>query len=839
MRLKYITLCLLGLSISGCTQHVIKTNTSDQSLGQQATQGLNAMFENANYDMKGQFSIQTDIEFDQKSAEKKAKPAVSSQPELDPKLKKQLDQLIKTQKIPFSQKEKKLLYQAIANESIPPSARYYDEDESASPQSKIAQSLVNVLNDLQFSYSGSVHFREKLAALTLQLSYQKPTLQVNAQLPMIFDFDDYKFYTNYFAFMPFMVNRESQDRLAYVDFSKHKEALAQYNLKKFADYLKQMNALPYLLAEQNQVQSIDLSRDEKNAGLIKKIRYVGDVDTVYTQLELFDYVNARYYTSQIKGQPWDDNEQSDVEDAAVDATAAESAMEAAEEATRAAAAAADASEEGDEDEAYASVQRVNELVNAKIHNAMYHGHDQDDEQEYAASEVTEAVIDAESAYATAAATDYDEESEEAHDATAAYAESDEDEESANNLSEEVCQALIKTKQVPIGKVTLCQDYQDIRVIPLQEESAQLASEAEASDTEAVSVDAVEQLKPAFQQYQTEQLVDAKQFQQIWQKHQPEIQQALNTKDKVSSTLVMDVGLEKKGRVQTIDYNMAFSEPRLGQLKLKSTNQILNYGNATAIDRQAMKQAKSIQDVSKGSLFESMLNGLLSPITGQDPNIEEAETASVDEISEANEEIELPEYLSTVALNSYKRHQSELKAYQAAFAVAFANYRAQYVRYYSANDLNEISEVYAYRFAEGLKEPTGQALKRLNQLRDKHALHRYQDFDDLGSSVNYYVQSGIGEYKGQAEWTQLKKTYKTKQAIFAHLYQKNFLENYELDSAEKAQLVKAAQIYARAFVDDTNGKLSEASLQGLAAEHEELFSQSAYYETYKTVQKHMK
>ena len=266
---------------------------------------------------------------------------------------------------------------------------------------------------------------------------------------------------------------------------------------------------------------------------------------------------------------------------------------------------------------------------------------------------------------------------------------------------------------------------------------------------------------------------------------------------------------------------------------------MNYGNATAIDRQAMKQAKSIQDVSKGSLFESMLNGLLSPITGQDPNIQEAETASVDDISEANEEIELPEYLSTVALNSYKRHQSELKAYQAAFAVAFANYRAQYVRYYSANDLNEISEVYAYRFAEGLKEPTGQALKRLNQLRDKHALHRYQDFDDLGSSVNHYVQSGIGEYKGQAEWTQLKKTYKTKQAIFAHLYQKNFLENYELDSAEKAQLVKAAQIYARAFVDDTNGKLSEASLQGLAAEHEELFSQSVYYETYKTVQKHMK
>jgi hypothetical protein len=77
MRLKYITLCLLGLSITGCAQHVIKTNSTDQSLGQQATQGLNAMFENASYDMKGQFSIQTDIQFDEKKPETKSKPAIA------------------------------------------------------------------------------------------------------------------------------------------------------------------------------------------------------------------------------------------------------------------------------------------------------------------------------------------------------------------------------------------------------------------------------------------------------------------------------------------------------------------------------------------------------------------------------------------------------------------------------------------------------------------------------------------------------------------------------------------------------------------------------------------
>jgi hypothetical protein len=127
--------------------------------------------------------------------------------------------------------------------------------------------------------------------LDLQLSYQKPTLQVQAQLPMVVDFNDYKFYTNYFAFMPFMVNRESQDRFAYIDFSKHKDAFGHIDFKKFAEYLKQMNALPYALAEPNQVHSVDLSKSEKEAGLSKKIRYMGDLETAQVQLGLFEYVN--------------------------------------------------------------------------------------------------------------------------------------------------------------------------------------------------------------------------------------------------------------------------------------------------------------------------------------------------------------------------------------------------------------------------------------------------------------------------------------------------------------------------------------------------------------------
>ena len=131
------------------------------------------------------------------------------------------------------------------------------------------------------------------------------------------------------------------------------------------------------------------------------------------------------------------------------------------------------------------------------------------------------------------------------------------------------------------------------------------------------------------------------------------------------------------------------------------------------------------------------------------------------------------------------------------------------------------------------------MKRLNQLREKHALKGDDDFEDLGSSVKHYMQEGIGKIKAQHEFKQLLKTYKTKQAVFAQLYQQKYLAMYDVKDAEKAELAKAAKVYAKAFVDDTQGKLSEASVNGLTAAHEDLFSQSAYYESYKIVQKHMK
>lgn len=797
MRLKYITLCLLGLSISGCTQHVIKSNaSSDQQLGQQATQGLNAMFENASYDFKGQFSIQSDFNFNESKPNSKSN-AQSNGTNLDPELKKQLDQLLKNQKISFTTKEKQALYDALAHEQNP-YASLYSSGESRSAKVQIAESLVNLLNDLQFSYQGSVHFRQKLAALTLQLSYQKPTLQVQAQLPMVVDFNDYKFYTNYFAFMPFMVNRESQDRFAYIDFSKHKDAFGNIDFKKFAEYLKQMNALPYALAEPNQVHSVDLSKSEKEAGLSKKIRYMGDLETAQVQLGLFEHVNKLHYTQQI--QAFD--AESLINEVAKTPSAADEAMQAAKEAEIAATSTS-------EDPAYDSLERVSHLVNQKMQNLS--GYGQSDEQDIVVDAAADATVDAQ-----AATEDADETTTEVSASAA-----------TNTLSEEACDALINSKNIPIGKVTACRDYQDIDVLApkVTNESA----DEESFGQTATNI--LEELKPLFTAYQTEQLVDAQSFKQLWQKHQAEITPIMAQLGSERSPFVMDVGLDQKGRAQNMDYNIVISDEQIGKLQIKSTNQVFNYGSATAIDRQALRNAKSIEEVSKGSLLENVVKGMLGPL-GADSSSTESASSSPTELPKA-----ISDYYQQAAQQSYARQHSEVKAYQTVFALVFAAQRPEYIRYYSSATINEISEVYAYEFLD-IEEPKGAALKRLQKLRQKHALEQVQDFDALGKSLANIVDDALEDAKENQHWKNLVKKYKTKQAVFAQVYQDEFKDMYSVDSEQTVKLAQAAQIFAKAFADDLKDQQSEKSLQGMTLEHVDFFSDSTYYETYKAVQKHM-
>ncbi len=297
---------------------------------------------------------------------------------------------------------------------------------------------------------------------------------------------------------------------------------------------------------------------------------------------------------------------------------------------------------------------------------------------------------------------------------------------SNTLSEEACDALINNKNIPIGKVTVCRDYQEIDV--LAPKAANEVVEEETFGQTATNV--LEALKPLFTAYQTEQLVDAQRFKQLWQKHQAEITPIMAQLGSERSPFVMDVGLDQKGRAQNMDYNIVISDEQIGKLQIKSTNQVFNYGSATAIDRQALRNAKSIEEVSKGSLLENVVKGMLGPL-GADSSSVESASSSTTELPKA-----ISDYYQQAAQQSYARQHSEVKAYQAVFALMFAAQRPEYIRYYSSATINEISEVYAYEFMD-VAEPKGAALKRLNQLRQKHALQHEQDFDELGEIYRQY------------------------------------------------------------------------------------------------------
>lgn len=157
MRLKYLTLCLLGLSLSACSQHVIKTNSSSVNLEQKAINSINAMYEYPSYDYRGKFNIHVNL--DQNNTNSK-----DGKVQLDAALKQKVDQYLRDQKVNLNAKQKQALYVALAQQP----KTYSTKAE------KFTSAMTNILNDMQFEYDGSVHYRQKMGSFNLTARYEKP-----------------------------------------------------------------------------------------------------------------------------------------------------------------------------------------------------------------------------------------------------------------------------------------------------------------------------------------------------------------------------------------------------------------------------------------------------------------------------------------------------------------------------------------------------------------------------------------------------------------------------------------------------------------------------------------
>ena len=794
MRLKYLSCCLLSLSIVGCSQHVIKSNSNtsnstNTSLEQQAVTGVNAMYEYPSYDYRGNMGFQFDTS---KGKVANTQTTSNSTQNLDPAIQKQLDQYLKQQKLSLSKQEKQALYEAILAEQSP----YSYGQGSDSSSARIAAGLMNFMNDLKISYDGSVHYRDKMASLNLVAKYQKPTLLVEAKLPMVVDFQNYKFYANYFAFMPYLVNKDSQASYAYLDFSKYKQDLDRVKVPKLVDYLKQMNALPYVLADTKQLQRMHVSASEKQQGISNKIRYQGDLGNLMLQMSLFEQINKPYLTQRVMGVVETD-------------TVSEDASIVAEEAEKAADAAVAASSESVSAQAYASSERVATLINNRLDELLYPEQESTD-----ASEHTEEVAEAQEE------TVEDEVAEDV--ATGAVAAAS----SSQLLSEQACEALLSSKKhLAIGDVTYCQDIYGIKLLQTAQGKAKSTASASALEQKVLAMQEVQQI---FEPYVSDQLTDVQAFKALWIKHQPEIQAALAESGQ-AMPVTIDVALDNQGRAVDLAYQLQFADETIGNFGINLDMQVSNYGHATPIDKKALRDAKSVEEVTKGSMLENVVTGFTKSLGMSGTGVD----------GQQGEQLSFDQQLSDLAEKTFANTGSYIKTYQSVFVLMLSANRPEIVKNYSNSELNEIAEVYAYRFNDRLEEPKGKALTRLNSLKAKHKLLDPDQFDELGYSAARIVQDASEGAKEYQAWNKRIQQFKTPQAVFADYYIELFKDDYELNAEQTKTLKSAAAVLGQAFADDRKDKLSEQSIAKLNKDHDGFMDYDLYEKAYVAVVKHLK
>ncbi|MFX5835370.1 hypothetical protein ABTE43_15635 [Acinetobacter baumannii] len=760
MHLKYLSLCLFSLGLTACAQHGVRPQVASASLEQKAIQSVNAMYEYPSYDYRGNFKITVD------PSQIKQNVKAENTAKLDAELQKKIDQYLREQKVALSKAQKQTLYAAIANEQGDLGLT------SSAPSEKINTVLFNLLNDLQFSYDGSIHYRQKMGSFNLTAKYEKPTLLVQAKLPMVLDLENYKFYINYFGLMPYLVNKDNQNNLAYVDFSKYKAFFKNVDKKKFIEYLKASSAVSYRLAEPKNLQRVSLTEADRKAGAVERIRLKTTVEQLLLEVDLFGQVNEKYLQKSVLGLD---------EEKLAETLAAEIAASDAKKGT-----AGKEEQKVSSDDAAAVSQQLYSLVNAHLGNTST---SEDEEVESASSE-------------------------EASDVAVAETEQTSENEEVVALTEDQCIELKSLKKpVALGDINYCQIY-GIDVLDQSDTSIQKAQIKSRQDA----------LKQTFEAYNQNQFINDEAFKALWLKHKDEIEQAL---PKQRNPITIDVALDDKGRAVNMDYDVDYTPAEFKhRFNIKADMQILNYGKATSIDQQQLKQAKSVAEASKGSMLENFIKGFSEKLGQSDVSEHPVGTHSDVQDLDAN--------LAVLADKTYDATHAYDKTYKAVFIAKLTAEKPSYIKYYSVQQLQEIAEVYAYWFSdEDTYNPQGKALERITALQKKHHLEQDDQFDhELGRAVDHIVLTTIQGKTGREAWQKLQKQYKQPAQLFSKQYQLEFEKQNGVSAEEKHLLSETADILGNVYVAARKKQLSEKTIQNLKPEHNEFIDYEIFREVYK-------
>ncbi|NUG81635.1 hypothetical protein HUN33_16495, partial [Acinetobacter bereziniae] len=766
----------------------IKSNAlnADQDAPQRAIQGFNALYEYPNFDYRGQFQVH----LDRPQKDQNLKSTDSKQ--LDPAIEKKVNQYLKDQKIKLTDIQKKQLYQAIAKQDSNYISRFVGMG---------ADVVQNIVNDLQIRYDGTVNYRQKMASFNLETQYKKPNLSVEMRIPTVLDMNNYKFYTHIFSIMPYLANSQDQDKYAYYDFSKYKDDINKVNGKALIELLKQSGATSYLIAAPHQIQNLAVSSADKQAGIVEKIRLNTSVEEMFLQGQLYSTVNRQYLMNSVFGL--NQSNIAKILGPSSDSQASDEAYEAAQEAMKAA------------DEALAGITSSDDSANDassamyQLYNAVNRKSHEDLEEEVEAGDAAQAARAAVEDDEDDATADQDQERDSDDEAVEAAADGN----TTKILTEQQCEDLTKAKANPrFGDVEFCQYHYEIDVLKgeQQKESSSDTALREKNKTALVST---------FNGYAKDQLVDAQQFKQLWNQHLTEIESSLPAPDK-RNPLIVDLSLDNKGRAVKADYDMGLDLDTLNRkLNIKMDMQFLNYGNASKIDQNVLKQAKPFKEIFKGSIMQQAVGGIAGS-----------------ERSDEQKYLSLDERLEQLAEQVFAQTGSYEKTYKAVFIAKLTAQKPELIKQYSAQDLQEIAAIYAYSYSdEEIYNPKGQALKQIQALQKKHHLEDDHQYDDeLGNDVDEIVAKIWKAKQSTLEVQSLVKKYKTTEAVFAQYYMQKFEAENEIEKSQRGEFIKTAKVLAKSYVAFKNNKFSDQVVSTLNVDSTEFIDYDLFKQAYQAL-----
>lgn len=281
MRLKYLSLCICSFILTACANVAIQPQSrTAPSLDTKATQALNSIYQQPNFNISGYINSNLDI--------KSTAPTNAVTQDISAQ-KAVIEQYLRLHQLKLTEEEKKALLEPLSSTSALTNTEI---DYVLSYFSRFA-------NNAEISYHGGVDYRKKLFQLEFLTKYEGTNALVQARYPLVLDFNQSRIYLN--AFEPKQLQHlpEKTQKLHqsyYYDFSQYQDDIKKnIDIKALVAYLKAANS-PYFehLIANERIEQLAPSEEERKQGAVEKIRLHTSLEALIVKSAVFDYINESY-----------------------------------------------------------------------------------------------------------------------------------------------------------------------------------------------------------------------------------------------------------------------------------------------------------------------------------------------------------------------------------------------------------------------------------------------------------------------------------------------------------------------------------------------------------------